>query len=248
MNPFDDDWAALLPELPGRQLGRQPGHKAMLDCLSGRLIRDAELKVGQWGKRYCQFLLSVHVKNEEDSIILSAVAFGDIAERVAKLGKGDSISVVGALKPTEWQDKSTNETRHGLNITVNSLSPYDIQKKRRQPKTETETARQSSQRKLIRLTMNFSSEDYNAGSSLEFIARGVEVCRRCSVDPSYFVKRYLDRDKSIPANDLVSCAFKEILMENMFVQYELEKRFQNQGDNAGNYYTHHPFQYSQISF
>jgi single-strand DNA-binding protein len=105
----------------------------MLDALiSGKLIKQPELKTSQNGKHYCQFLLGVHV-GEPENIVISGIAFGTQAERVAKLGKGDALSVIGALKPTEWQDKATNESRHGLSVTVaDVLSVYDI-KKRRKP-------------------------------------------------------------------------------------------------------------------
>ena len=53
-----------------------------------------------------------------------------LLDSIAKLGKGDSVSVIGSLKPSEWIDKS-GEVKHGLNITVNNaLSPYDIKKRR----------------------------------------------------------------------------------------------------------------------
>jgi single-stranded DNA-binding protein len=103
----------------------------MLDALiSGKLIKQSELKTGQSGKPYCQFLLGVHI-GEPENIVISGIAFGSHAERIAKLGKGDAVSVIGALKPTEWQDKATDETKHGLSVTVaNVLSVYDIKKKR----------------------------------------------------------------------------------------------------------------------
>jgi single-stranded DNA-binding protein len=105
----------------------------MLDALiSGKLIKDTELKTGQSGKAYCQFLMTVHV-GEPENIVISGIAFGSHAERVAKLGRGDALSVIGALKPTEWQDKATGETRRGLSVTVaDVLCVYDI-KKRRKP-------------------------------------------------------------------------------------------------------------------
>ena len=63
-------------------------------------------------------------------IVVSGVAFGEVAERIAKLQKGDSLAVIGSLKPTEWQDKNTGETKRGLNITAsNALSVYDIKKR-----------------------------------------------------------------------------------------------------------------------
>lgn len=103
----------------------------MIDALiSGKLIKDTELKTGQSGKPYCQFMLSVSV-GEPQPIVISGIAFADVAARIAKLGKGDAVAVIGGLKPTEWLDKTTGETRHGLNITVNhALSPYDIKKRK----------------------------------------------------------------------------------------------------------------------
>jgi len=41
------------------------------------------------------------------------------------------------LKPSSWADKTSGETRHGLSITVNqSLSPYDITKRKPKPKPD----------------------------------------------------------------------------------------------------------------
>ena len=107
----------------------------MIDALvSGKLIKDPILKTGQSGKYYCQFLLSVSV-GEEKPVIVSGMAFTETAEKIAKLQKGDSISVVGALKPSEWICKTTGNLKQGLSITVSaSLSAYDIKKRR--PKSE----------------------------------------------------------------------------------------------------------------
>lgn len=112
----------------------------MLDALiSGKFIKQPELKTSQNNKPYCQFLMSVHV-GEPENIVVSGIAFGNHAERLAKLGKGDAISVIGALKPTQWQDKNTNETKHGLSVTVaDVLSVYDIKKKRNAEASENST-------------------------------------------------------------------------------------------------------------
>lgn len=108
----------------------------MLDALiSGKLIKDTALRTGQSGKPYCQFMLSVSA-GDPQPIVITGIAFGEVAERIARLGKGDPLSVIGSLKPTEWLDK-LGETKHGLNITVNNaLSPYDI--KKRKPETLTD--------------------------------------------------------------------------------------------------------------
>ena len=103
----------------------------MIDALiNGKLIKSPELKTGQSGKYYCQFLLSVAV-GEEKPIVVSGMAFTETAEKISKLGKGDTVSIVGALKPSEWTDKATGVTKHGLSITVSAvLSVYDIKKRR----------------------------------------------------------------------------------------------------------------------
>ena len=103
----------------------------MIDALiSGKLIKSPELRTGQSGKYYTQFLLSVPT-GEDQPIIISGMAFQDVAEKISKLGKGDALSVAGSLKPSEWTDKATGALKHGLNVTVSSaLSAYDIKKRR----------------------------------------------------------------------------------------------------------------------
>jgi single-stranded DNA-binding protein len=109
----------------------------MIDALiSGKLIKDPILKTGQSGKNYCQFMLSVSV-GDEKPVIVSGMTFTEIAERIAKIQKGDPLAVIGSLKPSEWTDKTTGETKHGLSITANnSLSPYDIKKRKPAPESK----------------------------------------------------------------------------------------------------------------
>ena len=103
----------------------------MIDALiSGKLIKDAKAGTSGTGTHYTQFLLSVSC-GEPQNIVVSGAAFGDVAERIAKLKKGDSLAVIGSLKPSEWIDKATGEIKHGLNITANNaLSVYDIKKRK----------------------------------------------------------------------------------------------------------------------
>jgi hypothetical protein len=49
--------------------------------------------------------------------------------------------------------------------------------------------------------------------SVKHIQRGLEACRRCSVDPDYFIQRYLDDNKAIPVNRDVEASYREIMRE-----------------------------------
>ena len=113
----------------------------MVDALvSGRLIRDPQIKTSSNGNKYIQFLLSVSAHGEADTQIVSGIGFDEsVVDRINLLKKGDSLAIAGALKQTEWQDKATNELKHGLSITANqSLSVYDIKKRRAAtPKADT---------------------------------------------------------------------------------------------------------------
>jgi single-strand DNA-binding protein len=102
----------------------------MIDALiTGKLLRNPTLKTGSSGKLYCNFLLSVPIDGEYT--LVSGVAFGDVSERIAKLQKGDALSVTGSLKPSEWADKATGEIKHGMSVTVSAaLSAYDVKIRR----------------------------------------------------------------------------------------------------------------------
>jgi single-stranded DNA-binding protein len=83
--------------------------------ITGKLLRDTELKQGK--SPYCNFMLSVNV-GEPQPIVVSGIAFNEVAEQISQLKKGDSVAVAGSLKPTANRDKNTGEAKHGLNITV----------------------------------------------------------------------------------------------------------------------------------
>ncbi|MFI3188981.1 MAG: hypothetical protein QX190_05350 [Methylococcales bacterium] len=64
-------------------------------------------------------------------MVISGIAFSEVAAKIARLKKGDALTVCGSLKPSEWTDKTSGETKHGLSITVsNGLSVYDIKKRK----------------------------------------------------------------------------------------------------------------------
>jgi single-strand DNA-binding protein len=64
-------------------------------------------------------------------MVITGIAFSEVAEKIARLKKGDALSVCGSLKPSEWTDKKTGETKHGLSVTVSSgLTAFDIKKRK----------------------------------------------------------------------------------------------------------------------
>jgi single-strand DNA-binding protein len=108
----------------------------MIDALvSGKLIRDPQIKTSSNGNKYVQFLMSVSSHGEADTQVISGIGFDEsVVERISKLKKGDSLAVAGALKQTEWTDRVSNEVKHGLSIVANqSLSIYDIKKRKPKP-------------------------------------------------------------------------------------------------------------------
>ena len=84
----------------------------MIDALvTGKLIKNpTELKTGQSGAIFCNFRLAV--PTDSGSVAVSGIAFGDAAERISRLVKGDPVSVIGGLNPTEWADKTTGEIEY----------------------------------------------------------------------------------------------------------------------------------------
>jgi single-stranded DNA-binding protein len=68
----------------------------MIDGLvTGKLTKDPMRKVGQSGKPFCNFVLLVNQHNEETTVLVSGICFGDVAEKVSRLKKGDPLTVVG---------------------------------------------------------------------------------------------------------------------------------------------------------
>ncbi|MEI6335211.1 MAG: single-stranded DNA-binding protein [Methylococcaceae bacterium] len=118
----------------------------MIDALiSGKLIRDPQVKTSSNGNPYVQFLMSVSSHGEADTQVMSGIGFDEaVVDKINLLKKGDSLCVVGSLKQTEWQDKNTNELKHGLSITANqSLSLYDIKKRKPKPAADNHAAKTS---------------------------------------------------------------------------------------------------------
>ena len=106
----------------------------MLSALaSGTLVRDPKSGTSASGTKWANTTIRANVGQsrecDAETAFITVVCFGDVADRLAKLDKGDAISVQGTIKTTTYE--KDGETRHGLEIVANGiLSAYDIRKKR----------------------------------------------------------------------------------------------------------------------
>ena len=107
----------------------------MLSALaSGQLVRDPKSGTSASGTRWANTTIRCPTgqnrEGEAESAFVTVLAFNDLADRLAKLAKGDAISVQGNLKQTEYTGKD-GAARHGLEILANGiLSTHDVRKKR----------------------------------------------------------------------------------------------------------------------
>jgi single-strand DNA-binding protein len=106
----------------------------MLSALaSGTLIREPKSGTSTNGTRWANTTIRCTTGTDKDGASLTSfinvVCFGDVADRLAKLDKGDGISVQGSLKQTEFEKDGT--VRHGLEVMAQALlSPYQVKAKR----------------------------------------------------------------------------------------------------------------------
>ena len=115
----------------------------MIDALiSGKLIKDPVRKVGQSGKPFCNFMLQVSQYDSEETCLFGGIAFGECAEKIARLAKDDPLMVVGQVKLAEWTG-SDGSPKVGLNITVSDcLTVYQVAKRRGTDKPKQSTVSQ----------------------------------------------------------------------------------------------------------
>ena len=104
---------------------------------TARLTRDIELKTSSSGMAIADIGLAIDngmVKNEKDTLFLSAKAFDKMAENAAKyLGKGSLISCDITIRNNNFEDKEGNK-RYGHEFIINSMNYLSTK-----PKDEVET-------------------------------------------------------------------------------------------------------------
>ncbi len=106
----------------------------MLNALAaGQIVREPKHGTSANGNRWANATIRCSTGTDKEGAALTSfinvVAFGDTADKLSKLDKGDSISVQGSLKQTEYA--TDGGTRHGLEILAASiLTAYQIRQKR----------------------------------------------------------------------------------------------------------------------
>ena len=88
----------------------------------GRLGRDPEQRTSQSGNPWATASMAVSLSDGEDDAVtwFGVVAFGKVAETLAKHAKGDMVSVSGRLKLNRWRDQSGAE-REQLQIVADTV-------------------------------------------------------------------------------------------------------------------------------
>ena len=78
-------------------------------------------------------------EGEAETAFVSLACFGSDAEALARLGKGDSISAQGQIKPTTYTKDGAE--RHGLSMAAaHLLTAYQLRKKRGEQPSQTSRA------------------------------------------------------------------------------------------------------------
>jgi single-stranded DNA-binding protein len=64
---------------------------------------------------------TIRVQTQDAPILVSIIAFGEIADQLLSLGKGDAVSIAGRAKLSAWTGHDGAE-RHGLSIVAEQIA------------------------------------------------------------------------------------------------------------------------------
>jgi len=106
---------------------------------TGTLVRAPKSGTSASGTRWANTALRCATGSDKEGAALSSfvsvIAFGDSADKLARMAQGDAISVQGPMKETSYV--KDGEVRHGLEIMANSiLSPYMVKQRRGDSETK----------------------------------------------------------------------------------------------------------------
>jgi single-strand DNA-binding protein len=91
----------------------------------GRAARDGELRQSPAGKPWCRVSVACEAGQDRESreaLIqwLNVVAFGRVAEELAKVEKGQTLSAIGRVELNRWTTQA-GEQREGLQLIADSV-------------------------------------------------------------------------------------------------------------------------------
>jgi single-stranded DNA-binding protein len=94
----------------------------------GTLIAEPATRTSSGGKTFAT--AQVRVPTADDAVLMGITAWGELAEKLLALHKGDAVSITGELRPNVWVDRQGVE-RRSWNITAAGiLSTYESRKRR----------------------------------------------------------------------------------------------------------------------
>lgn len=125
--------------------------------VEGRLTRDPELMTSKKGVKYCRFGICFNqnkkIKDEDgeqwESIphFFNCVAFKVNAENVARMRKGEPVSVVGKLQYSQYE--KDGERISNVSIQADSVKKLLIEKKAKAKKENTEQLNEQQEEKTL---------------------------------------------------------------------------------------------------
>lgn len=98
--------------------------------VSGVLVRDAEARTSASGKGFAT--ATIRSGAGEDAQFVSVIAFGEAAERLLQLKKGDSASVSGRIEVRTWTSRD-GETRTGLSVVASEIAAARPRPRKQEP-------------------------------------------------------------------------------------------------------------------
>jgi len=84
---------------------------------SGALIGDPQRREGAKG----EFAIATIRASGEETVLVSIIAFGDEAEHLLKLSKGDQLAVSGRARLTSWTGRDGVE-KHGISLVAEQIA------------------------------------------------------------------------------------------------------------------------------
>lgn len=104
--------------------------------IAGKVVgADPETREGKNGKPYTTCRVAA-MQEDGERALCSVIAFGSAAEALARLRKGDDLTVAGRASVQGWADKTSGEPKAGLRVVAEHvLSAYQLTG-RRKPQPE----------------------------------------------------------------------------------------------------------------